>query len=174
MNPTIKSGLRKYGRFTVYFIFFALSFSMELIGNVFAAYAGEPVSFSWRANPPEDNVIGYRLYYGSASRFRPNGIPKADFSYDYYIDLSTFERCVPGRTGMGCEMLNSDEIECSNLSGNSPRCTLYNLQSQLYFALTAYNAQAESAYTRELPGVFGAEVLGVLQHIYVLLLEKEK
>ena len=154
---------------------------MVLSGSPIALHAGETVSFSWQANPPDDYVIGYRLYYGSTSRFDSNGRPKANFFYDYYIDFSDFERCDPGGTGTVCEMLNLDQVECENLSGDFPRCTLYNLQGLLYFAMTAYNTQEESDYTLELSVFLDGEVTpvspgvqAVLQQIYILLLKEKK
>jgi hypothetical protein len=50
-------------------------------------------------------VIGYRLYYSSESRFESNGKPKTNFSYDYYIDLTESERCVPDTAGADCGVM---------------------------------------------------------------------
>lgn len=114
------------------------------------ASVGGSVSFKWRANPPEDYVIGYRLYYGESSRFNSNGASKANFSYDYYIDFAEQERCEGGSNGTECMALNSTELDCRNLYGDVPQCTVSKLHGLLYFALTAYNAQTESNFTKEL------------------------
>jgi hypothetical protein len=145
------------------------------------------VSFSWRANPPDDYVLGYRLYYGTRSRFDSTGKPRPGFSYDYYIDSYEMERCVARETETDCTPLSPDEVVYTNLSGDMPDCTLYNLQGRLYFALTAYNAQEESDYTVELKVTLGKNtspsptdthpdvgVLAALQQINALLLKKKK
>jgi len=95
-------------------------------------------------------VIGYRLYYGSESRFDFKGTLKTNFFYDYYIDFLEFKRCVADGTDIFCEDLYPDDFQCENLYGDLPQCTVNKLQGPLYFALTAYNAQAESGFTQEL------------------------
>ena len=114
------------------------------------ASVGGNVSFKWKANPPEDYIIGYRLYYGGNSRFNSNGVPKANFSYDYYIDFAEQKLCLAGSDKTNCKMLSADDLQCKNLYGDGPQCTVSKLHGLLYFALTAYNAQSESAFTEEL------------------------
>jgi len=57
-------------------------------GGVSAAQASQQVTFSWRANPQDDNVVGYRLYYGPGSRYDGDGHLKSGFSYDYYLSCN--------------------------------------------------------------------------------------
>jgi len=128
-------------RICLFFLFFALAG---------ASTAGAGVTFTWQANPPEDYVIGYRLYYGPESRYRNSGALKANFSYAYYIDFLEFKRCIADGTDANCQDLSASDFQCANLYGEAPQCTVNNLQGLLYFALTAYNAQAESGFTPEL------------------------
>ena len=130
--------------------------------NVSPVQAGEGVSFSWHANPIEDEVIGYRLYYGEESRF-------AAGNYDYYIDFTSWQRCPAGRGGLGCEPLPGDTVTCQDLFRETPQCTVHDLQGRLYFAMTAYNTQAESDYTQELKFI-SPDVFVALQAVYSLLL----
>ena len=130
--------------------------------DVSPVQAGEGITFSWRANPVEDEIVGYRLYYGQESRF-------ATFSYDYYIDFTSWQRCPAGKDGLGCEPLPVDSVTCQDLFQETPRCTVYDLQDRLYFAMTAYNAHAESDYTQEVNSI-SPEVLAALQAVYGLLL----
>ena len=132
--------------------------------------AGEGVSFSWRANPVEDEIVGYRLYYGQESRL-------AASSYEYYIDFTSWERCPAGQDGFGCEPLPADAVTCQDLFLETPTCTVFDLQDRLYFAMTAYNAIAESDYTQEVSVLIdknGNQIpvarLAVLQQVYSLLL----
>lgn len=152
-------------------ICFLAFLSIGVSGSPSRANAVEPVSFSWQANPPEDYVLGYKLYYGSESRFDSSGRPKTDFSYDYYIDFSDFERCIPGTGDTVCETLSTSEVECEDLSGYFPSCTLHNLRGKLYFSLTAYNAYAESDYTLELR-IASKSDFPLLQFIHIILLQK--
>lgn len=116
-----------------------------------SALALEKITFSWYANPPQDYVLGYRLYYGTSSRYTSEGLPKSNFSYDYYIDFTLSERCLGDGTDTHCEQLDPSALLCENLAGKTPSCTIYNLPGQDYFfAMTAYNVDAESGYTREL------------------------
>lgn len=152
-----------------------------ILGGFTPARAADQVSFSWRANPLEDNVLGYRLYYGSSSRFDTGGIVKSGFSYASYLDFTDSQRCQLTESGPVCETYTADEVQCEGLYGETPKCTLYNLQGTYYFTMTAYNAQAESDYTGELSGYFSKtstlstptpspQVLGMLQQVYSLLL----
>lgn len=137
------------------------------------AYTPQGVSFSWKANPAEDYVVGYRLYYSSESRFDYNGNLKTNFSYDYYIDFSESERCVPGTDGTDCKILELTDLQCGDLYGDSPECTIHNLQGVKYLAMTAYNAQAESDYTYELKYIDIANKLAAVQMIQSILILKD-
>lgn len=153
----------------------AVLFLLALGGGFGPAHAAEYATFSWLANPPEDNVIGYRLYYGSASRFNPDQTLKTGFTYDYYIDFVESKRCVDDGTDANCLELSFADFQCDNLYGDAPLCTVKRLQGLQYFAMTAYNAQAESDFTRELRVRFdGADPwnIAVQSAINALLLEK--
>ena len=115
------------------------------------AYSNGEVTFSWRPNPPQENVVSYRLYYGSESRYNSNGTLKSNFSYQYYIDVAESLRC-DAETDASCEPLHIDELSC-NLDAASPRCTLSSLSGTLYFSLTACSSSAESNLTQELRAV---------------------
>ena len=125
--------------------------------------AGEGVSFSWRANPVEDEIVGYRLYYGNMSRFVAG-------NYDFYIDFTTLQRCPASNNGSECEPLPDDAVTCQDLFRDNPHCTVYDLQGSVYLAMTAYNAQTESDYTQELNYISSEVVVG-LQAVYGLLLK---
>lgn len=152
------------------------------IGGSFSnAAAATEVSFSWRANPAEDNVVGYRLYYGHGSRFTTSGTPKPDFSYSSYLDFTESERCELTDSGPVCEPYSKEEVKCVGLNGAAPKCTMYNLKGTYYFAMTAYNTTAESDYTPELKGYFSntvspqaSHVASTLQRAYYLLLKEKK
>lgn len=157
-------------------VFIAVFFLLLISGGFVGAHAVEKATFSWLANPPEDNVIGYRLYYASESRFDPNQTLKAGFSYDYYIDFVESRLCVADGTEANCQDLSADDFECENLYGDTPLCTVYKLRGLRFFAMTAYNAQAESGYTKELSVRFdgaGPREIGVLSAI-TLLVDKKK
>ncbi len=142
-------------------------------GGVSVAEASRPVTFSWRANPQDDNVVGYRLYYGPDSRFERGGHVKAGFSYSYYLDFATSQRCRPTKSGPVCEQYRGNEVRCEGLNTEAPKCTLYGLGGYKYFTMTAYNAQAESPYTRELKSYLGEgtpPAVGTLRAIYTILL----
>ncbi|HEB49312.1 MAG TPA: hypothetical protein ENI89_01770 [Desulfobulbus sp.] len=163
-----------------------------LSGGLADALAAGEVTFSWRANPPEDNVIGYRLYYGTTSRFDSAGRPRPGFHYDRFIDFTEWERCEGGDPQL-CQALAAGEVVCENLWSDTPRCTLSGLTGPLYFAMTAYNAQSESSYTREIflppptasapatpgtslppaPGQVSPAIAHTLQQIYSLLLLRD-
>jgi len=128
-----------------------------------AASVGDKVSFTWRANPAGDHIVGYRLYYGGSSRFTASGAPRPNFSYDYYIDFAKLKRCVPGSNGTQCKKLDPRDIQCRNLLGGTPSCTVSRLHGHLYFALTAYNAKAESGFTPELKTTVNPRGLAAVQ-----------
>lgn len=150
-------------------------FFLILLASVSPVKANVPgkVTFSWRANPPEDNVIGYRLYYGGYSRFNSNGIPKSNFSYAYYIDFADQMRCDGYGDGLSCRMLRPEELQCENLYGDVPKCTIPNLHGHLYFALTAYNAQSESGFTPELRLTVNPKGLAAVQQAVTTILLKK-
>ncbi len=139
-------------------------------GGAAVAGVGSQVSFSWQANPLDDYIVGYRLYYGGSSRYNAKGKLKTDFAYDYYIDFAKGKRCVPGSSGRDCEFLGSQELQCTNLSGQYPSCTIYKLHGHLYFALTAYNTQAESGFTPELKATVNPLGLAAVQEAITALL----
>jgi len=118
------------------------------------ASAADQATFSWRANPQSDDVVGYRLYLGSISRFDERGLVKQNFSYASYLDFTDSRRCTLTDSGPVCEMYTEAEVHCEGMKGTTPSCTLHNLAGQYYFAMTAYNAQAESDYTGELSEYF--------------------
>jgi hypothetical protein len=157
--------------FAALFIFLAMS------GGFAGAHAAEKASFSWLANPPEDNVIGYRLYYASESRFASDQTLKPDFSYDYYIDFGESKRCVHDGTDTNCQDLSGNDFQCENLYGDAPLCTVKNLRGIQFFAMTAYNAQTESDWTRELSVRFDEAVsreVAALSVVTNMLLLKNK
>jgi len=172
------SGPRMFGGVVFFvFCFFVLGGTGS---GVSAAQASEQVTFSWRANPQDDNVVGYRLYYGSGSRYDGGGHLKSGFSYDYYLDFATSQRCRTTKSGPVCEQYRDNEVRCEGLNTETPTCTLYGLVGGYkYFTMTAYNAQAESAYTKELKSYFGLYgggpgnlpgIVGTLDAVYTLLL----
>jgi len=174
---TVRTGSDRTGYRPVFpFLVAVLSFFLLSTSSAYA-HGVEYASFSWQANPPEDNVIGYRLYYASESRFNPNQTLKTDFSYDYYIDFAESKRCVDDGTETDCQDLSDDDFQCNNLYGDTPLCTIYQLKGVQYFAMTAYNAQVESGFTQELSVRFagaGPREIGALSAINTLLEEKKK
>ena len=180
MSLQIFSGAEKSVRFSLSRISIIFLFLVFTSAVFVEASIGGTVTFSWQANPSEDYVIGYRLYYGADSRFNSNGTLKTSFSYDYYIDFSDFMRCDASSNGTSCEMLRPEELQCENLYESVPQCTISNLYGYLYFTLTAYNAQAESSFTPELSLTVTPENVNpeglttVPQIILMLLLKKNK
>ncbi len=150
LNPITNSNCSLQERFQIRLVSFLAVFILLISGSTVGAHTSEGISFSWAPNPDDDYVIGYRLYYSSESRFDSNGKPKTDFSYDYYIDLAESERCVSDGDGTDCEILELADLQCNDLYGDSPNCSINNLQEGLHLAMTAYNAEAESDYTQEL------------------------
>lgn len=168
MNQNIFSGTIKPVSFLYARILTFLFILVVLNAGLAEAKLLKDVAFKWRANPPGDHVIGYRLYYGGTSRFKSNG------KYDYYIDFATQKRCVVTNTGTtSCKFLSSNELKCNNLYGNNPKCTVSNLHGHLYFALTAYNAQVESGYTRELKLTVNPKNLAAVQNAITTILLKD-
>jgi hypothetical protein len=132
------------------------------------ALAATDVTFSWQANPPEDAIVGYRLYYGPSSRLTGG-------SYQYYIDFTDWQRCPVAGDEADCQPLE-DAATCEGLSQEYPVCTIHDLAGKLYFAMTAYNNSAESGYTGELLVDLGPTPgqLATLQQVYTLLLTGKK
>jgi len=135
------------------FAFLLLCF-LGIHGNCSSAFAADQVTFSWRANPQSDSVMGYRLYFGSTSRFEKRGLVKQDFPYTFYLDFTSSRRCQLTDSVPACETYTNAEVDCEGIYSETPSCTLHYLKGQYYFAMTAYNAQAESDYSRELSGDF--------------------
>ena len=139
------------------YLLFAVFFGFA---GVVSAHADDTITFAWRANPDGDEVIGYRLYYGSESRFTYDPVErltvssnlKTDFSYEYYLDFTSWQRCPADMDGLGCEPLPDDMVTCKNLYQDNPVCTITGLSDQLYFTMTAYNAWTESGYSEECMG----------------------
>ncbi len=113
-----------------------------LLQNV---YGDEGVVFSWDTNQ-NDGTVGYRLYYGYASRFTQ----KSGQPYPYYLDLLQLERCSTTPYNPSCEYLGRDDIDCTNLYQQRPHCTIKGLAGAQYFSLTAYNDLEESDFSIEL------------------------
>lgn len=133
---------------------------------VFADYspaqAAKGITFSWRANPVEDEVVGYRLYYGSKSRFTSG-------KYERYIDFTSSKSCPAGTNGYGCEPLTANAVSCNDLFRETPKCTVKVQSGDWYFAMTAYNGHAESNFTHELSTV-SPQKYAFLRQVYHLLL----
>ena len=125
-------------------------------GGVAVAWASNQATFSWHANPSDNNIKGYRLYCGIRSRFDVNGQLKTGFSYSYYLDFSTSQRCRLTKSGSICRQYSDKEVHCEGLNGETPKCTLYGLSGYKYFTMTAYNDREESSYTSELKFYQGA------------------
>jgi hypothetical protein len=150
---------------TVFFrSFYRVPFAVFLVAAflIVPARAAAGVSFSWRANPVEDDVVGYRLYYGVRSR-------SAAGHYDYYIDFTSMERCPAEGGGWGCDPLPASAVSCQDLFREIPKCTVNDLPGRSYLAMTAYNSVSESDYTQEIAYV-SPEVRINLQAVYGLLL----
>ncbi len=186
VNPPACIGPRKRWGTLFPSIFFLCLSGVFLVTN---AHAVDHATFSWRANPQDDVVIGYRLYYGSSSRYDATGHPKSAFNYDFYLDFVEEEVCRVTSSGPVCAPYDESLVHCENLAGEHPRCTLHNLSGWKYFTMTAYNAAAESPYTTELKACFDpsqpspsptggpstpasrAALLGTLHAVYTILLK---
>jgi len=134
---------------SLYFYIFVILFIIVTSHEHSTAATHGSVTFTWQANPTEENVVGYRLYYGPISRLDSSGRNKLQFSYEYCIDFTEYQRC-RGKNYANCEDLGTDVLECTGLYHTTPECTLSQLTGRNYFALTAYNNLGESAYTQEL------------------------
>jgi hypothetical protein len=143
-------------------LFVSLCCWSGIYGTCSFASATDQATFSWRANPQSDDVVGYRLYLGSQSRFDEHGLVKQNFSYASYLDFTGSKRCALTDSGPVCETYTEAEVDCEGMNGATPSCTLHNLAGKYYFAMTAYNAQAESDYTAELSEYFGIPEEGLL------------
>lgn len=131
-------------------LFMLVVFVLLLLSGSADAYTNGRATFQWKANSPQENVAGYRLYYGTKSRLDANGKPKSNFSYDYYIDLAESVRCNNLSYSNDCEYLAPNELSCKGLDAGSPSCLLSNLKGTLHLAMTAFNASQESGYTKEI------------------------
>ena len=152
------------GLFCILLVFFSLSVAVT-------AWAGQDVTFSWRANPVEDGVIGYRLYMGEVSR-------STGTSYPYYVDFGSWELCFLQNGDSVCDPLPDYAVSCQDLDREIPTCTLHDIEGDLYYAMTAYSSTAESDFTQELFVPAGKTPtpgqLAVLQQVYSLLLTGKK
>jgi hypothetical protein len=146
---THKTRTVKTNLFFLNLLFVFLLFAVFLHAGPADAYTKGRASFQWKANPAQETVAGYRLYYGTKSRFDAAGKPKSNFAYDYYIDLAESVRCNNLSYSNDCEYLAPNELSCKGLDSGSPSCSLANLQGTLHFAMTAFNASKESGYTKE-------------------------
>jgi len=150
-----------------------------LIFVIFALFGKEPVkaaaadnlTFQWQANPTEENVTGYRLYYGPQSRYDSDGSLRENFSYPQYIDFSEQIRC-SGTEYNDCETLDSQDLQCEGLYSETPRCTVYGLRGTLFLTMTAYTNIAESGFTAELESATPIQLQTVVQIIDMLLLSE--
>lgn len=149
-----------------------------LLVTFFAAttQAAEPLTFSWLANPADDYIVGYKLYYGSDSRYDANGQLIADFVYDGYYDFGTMERCTIEGDQVFCRYFDQEDADCQDLFGEQPTCTITQQSDQEYFTLTAYNSESESDYTVELYSSLGPDkkvMVGLLMAYRTLLLNND-
>ncbi len=128
-------------------LFFTL-IALSVSNNVNAANT-KSVTFQWQANPADEYVVGYRLYYGSQSRYNDDGSLKENFSYTQFIDFMDQVRC-SGSDYSYCEALSTQDLQCENLYTGTPLCTVNGLSGTLYFTMTAYTNTAESSFTSEL------------------------
>ena len=184
-TPACISPSNDWGRLfpSIFFLCFASIFFAV------SAHAVDHATFSWRANPQDDAVLGYRLYYGSSSRYDAAGRLKSDFNYDFYLDFAEEEICRVTSSGPVCAPYDESLVYCEDLAGEQPRCTLHNLSDWKFFTMTAYNAAAESPYTTELKAYFDpslssspspaessspasrAALVGTLHAVYKILLK---
>ena len=170
-SPQLTQLCKKVTSATFLFLLLFLLFGVQYLH----ASTDNSVSFSWLANSADEDVVGYRLYYGDYSRFNTDGSLKLDFSYRYVIDLNHAEKC--DLVYENCTTLKEEELDCSNLYGDKPSCTLKQLSGRKYFSLTAYNYYGESQYTKELYQSFititpQPSSQPFMPHISILLLKK--
>ena len=152
-------------------ILFVFVSSLFLSASSVVGSTNEKISFAWQPNPANENIVGYRLYYGKSSRFDSSGKQKTNFQYDYCVDFAELVRC-SGNNFSNCEDLGPAQLNCENLYSETPKCTLTNLGGNKYFALTVYDNQQESAFTKELSkfGVTPASLVAQ-QAVFKLLLD---
>ena len=141
LNDRTKKILARY--------FTASCLAVSIVFTAMPLMAASSVTFSWLANPSDENVLGYHLYYCTQSRFNTDNSAKQNFAYSHVIDLNNGILC-RGPQYSDCENLDAGELQCDNLYGESPTCTLSGLEGNLHFAMTAYSSSAESEYTSEL------------------------
>jgi len=125
------------------FLFFLTLFSPHLCLAV-------DVSLGWTANAPEENVQGYKIYAGTASRYDDNQQLKNNFHYQYVIDLNTKLSCsLPNMDN--CVQLSNSKLSCAELDQENPTCTFLNLaeNTAFYFTATAFSDISESDYSDE-------------------------
>lgn len=125
------------------FLFFLTLFSPHLCLAV-------DVSLGWTANAPEENVQGYKIYAGTASRYDDNQQLKNNFHYQYVIDLNTKLSCsLPDMDN--CVQLSNSKLSCADLDQENPTCTFLNLaeNTAFYFTATAFSDISESDYSDE-------------------------
>jgi len=122
------------------------------------------VTFTWLASPSQDEIVGYRLYYGKKSRWVAG-------KYEKYIDFTSMQTCSTAGDGSDCLPLPAGSVSCQDLFRDAPRCTVKHLDNRFYFALTAYNNNYESEYSSEISGYPSSLVKRVLtlQKVYHLL-----
>lgn len=137
---------REYG--CTFFIILLITFGFCCTPEV--AMASRGVTFSWHVD--QGNLEGYRLYYGKKSRYYSRQ-PGSE-SYEYYVDLVEMAHCSTDRDDPRCEALGAEEVSCTNIDSDNPKCVVKGLPGGLsYFAVTAYNDKGESGYSDELTGV---------------------
>ena len=114
-----------------------------------SASASNTIPFAWTPNPPSENVTGYRLYYGTKSRFDIGGNEKLNFAYDHYIDFGTSMHC-SGLNYDNCTILSSADFNCNYDSGPIATCTITDPGGINYYSLKAYNDYEFSGFSAEL------------------------
>lgn len=121
------------------------------------------LTFYWTANPVDEYVFGYRLYYGAESRYDwgEEGISlKSDFSYDFFVDPFFGKQCPAGTVDYSdCVDLDPDAMSCIPSprdwlgSQGEIQCTMNgDLPNQVYYSsIRAYNINGEEGdFSQEL------------------------
>jgi len=148
-----------------------LLFTLLVFLGVTSHGALAAVTFVWQASPQQDDIVGYRLYYGSQSR-------SVIGDYEQFIDFSTLQRCPVQGSDYACQPLTTGDITCENLYRDTPKCTVNDLNDHLFFAMTAYNSTLESEYSDEVeyrpPGWISPRVGRTLHLIYSILLDEDR
>jgi len=127
----------------------ALTVLTIFVSSSISAQSNNSATFTWRANQPEEFIVGYRLYFDTQSRYNNDGTLKNNFSYGQYIDFTDQTLC-SGSAYSSCVNLSSTDLQCINYFSETPSCKVYNLKGTLYFTMTAYNNTSESGYTSEI------------------------